>query len=95
MSTDTCKPYLIFWAPLDLNLLNALRERIALLNLSSWCLVMVERLFIAIPRGCLRFVIMVFPDHSHLLFLQKNDKLLGKPLILSFFLNSFYNFNKI
>ena len=39
------------------------RELVALLNLSSWCLVMVERLFLAVPRGCLRFVIVVFPDH--------------------------------
>ena len=46
------------------------RELIALLNLSSWCLVMVERLFLAVPRGCLQFVIVVFPDHTHLLFLQ-------------------------
>ena len=47
------------------------RELIALLNLSSWCLVMVERLFLAVPRGCLQFVIVVFPDHTHLLFLQQ------------------------
>ena len=46
------------------------RELVALLNLSSWCLVMVERLFLAVPWGCLRFVIVVFPDHTHLLFLQ-------------------------
>ena len=45
------------------------RELIALLYLSSWCLVMVERLFLAVPRGCLQFVIVVFPDHTHLLFL--------------------------
>ena len=45
------------------------RELIALLNLSSWCLVMVERVFLWVPRGCLRFVIVVFPDHTHLLFL--------------------------
>ena len=44
------------------------RELVAFLNLSSWCLVMVERLFLAVPRGCLRFVIVVFPDHTHLLF---------------------------
>ena len=44
------------------------RELVALLNLSSWCLVMVERLFLALPRGCLRFVIVEFPDHTHLLF---------------------------
>ena len=48
------------------------RELVALLNLSSWCLVMVERLFLAMPQGCLRFVIGVFPDpHTHLLFLVK------------------------
>ena len=45
------------------------RELVALLNLSSWCLVMVERLFLAIPWGSLRFVIVAFPDHTHLLFL--------------------------
>ena len=45
------------------------RELIALLNLSSWCLVMVERLFLTVPRGCLQFVIVVFPDHTHLLLL--------------------------
>ena len=43
-------------------------ELIALLNLSSWCLVVVERLFLAVPRGCLQFVIEVFPDHTNLLF---------------------------
>ena len=51
------------------------RELIALLNLSSWCLVMVERLFLAVPRGCLQFVIVVFPDHTHLLFFIKLAKL--------------------
>ena len=45
------------------------RELVALLNMSSWCLVMVERLFLAMRRGCLRFVIVVFPDHTHLLLL--------------------------
>ena len=44
------------------------RELVALLNLSSCCLVMVERLFLAVPWGCLQFVIVVFPDHAHLLF---------------------------
>ena len=44
------------------------KELVTLLNLSSWCLVMVERLFLAVPRGCLRFVIVVFLDHTHLLF---------------------------
>ena len=51
-----------------------LRELVALLNLSSWCLVMVERLFLAVPRGCLRFVIVVFPDHTHLLFFAVGER---------------------
>ena len=45
------------------------RELVALLNLSSWCLMMVERLFLAVPWGCQRCVIVVFPDHTHLLYL--------------------------
>ena len=50
------------------------RELVALLDLSSWCLVMVERLFLAVPQGCLRFVIVVFPDHTHLLFMTSTTK---------------------
>ena len=42
---------------------------VALLDLTSWCLVMVERLFLVVPLGCLQFVIVVFSDHTHLLFL--------------------------
>ena len=41
------------------------RELVALTGLSSWCLVVVERLFLAVPKGCLRFVSVVFPDHTH------------------------------
>ena len=44
------------------------RELIALLNLSSWCLVTVERLFLAVPRGCLQFVIVVFWSYSLTIF---------------------------
>ena len=47
------------------------RELVALLNLSSWCLLMVERLFLAVLWGYLLFVIVVFPDHTHLLLLCK------------------------
>ena len=57
------------------------RKLIALLNLSSWCLVMVERLFLAVPWGCLQFVIVVFPDHTHLLFFSLN---ILKPLHVFF-----------
>ena len=44
------------------------KELDALLNLSSWCLIIVEWLFFAVPWGCLRFVVVVFPDHTNLLF---------------------------
>ena len=40
---------------------------------------MVERLFLAVPRGCLQFVIVVCPDHTHLLFLLEHDTLLSFP----------------
>ena len=40
----------------------------ALLGLSSWCVVVVVWLFLALPCVCLWFVILVFPDHTHLLF---------------------------
>ena len=44
------------------------REVVALPGLSSWCLVVVLWPFLAVPWGCLRFVIVVFPDQTHLLF---------------------------
>ena len=46
------------------------RELVVLLNLSSCCIVMVEWPFLAVPWGCLRFVIVVFSDHTHLPFSQ-------------------------
>ena len=60
------------------------RELVALLNLSYWCLVMVERLFLAVPRVCLQFVIVVFPDHTHLLF-----------FILYVFISNIYRFDEL
>ena len=48
------------------------RELVVLLYLFSWCLALVERLFLAVPQGCLRFVIVVFPDNTHLLFFTEN-----------------------
>ena len=41
------------------------KELVALLGLSSRCLVVVVWLFLAVP--CLQFLIVVFPDHTHLL----------------------------
>ena len=46
------------------------RELVDLLVLSSWCLVIVVWLFLAILRVCLWYVIVVFPDHTHSLFLK-------------------------
>ena len=46
------------------------RELVSLLGLSSWCLVIVVWFFLAVPWVCLRFVIVVFPDHTNLLFLK-------------------------
>ena len=46
------------------------RELVALLSLSFWCIVIVVWLFLAMPRVCLLFVIVVFPDHTHVLFLR-------------------------
>ena len=53
------------------------RGLVALLGLSSWCLVVVGRLFLAVPRGCLQFVIVVFPDHTHLLFFITHATIMG------------------
>ena len=47
------------------------RELVSLLYLSSWCLLIVVWLFLTMPQVCLQFVIVVFPGHSHLLFLYK------------------------
>ena len=44
------------------------KELVALLSLSSWCLVIVVWLFLVVPWVCQQFVIVVFPDHTHLLF---------------------------
>ena len=47
------------------------RELVALLSLSSWCLLIVVCLFLAVPWVCLQFVTVVFPDHTHLLFFKQ------------------------
>ena len=44
-------------------------ELLALLGLSSWCLLMVVWLFLLVPWVCLWLLIVVFPNHTHLLFL--------------------------
>ena len=41
------------------------RELVALLSLSSSCLLMAVWIFLAAPWVCLWFVVVVFPDHTH------------------------------
>ena len=53
-----------------MSMMPTLRKLVALLSLSSWCLVMVVWLFLTVPWVSMRFVIMVFPDDTHLLFLH-------------------------
>ena len=44
-------------------------ELVALLSFPFWCLVIALWLFLAVPMVFLQFVIVVFPDHTHLLVL--------------------------
>ena len=46
------------------------RELVALFSVSSWCLVIAVWLFLEVPRVCLQFVIVVFPDHTQLLLVH-------------------------
>ena len=68
------------------------RELVALLGLSSWCLVVVGWLFLVVPWGCLRLVIVVFPDHTHLLFLRSDvDGLTHTKQLLKSIVHSIYS----
>ena len=49
------------------------RELVAWLSLSSWCLVIVLWLFLALPWVGLQFVIVVFPDQTHLLLFSAEE----------------------
>ena len=56
-------------------------ELVALLCLSSWCLIIVVWLFLTMPWVCLQLVIVVFPDHTHLLNLNcRNQLVLSRKL---------------
>ena len=69
---------LLYVYPSIASILMGKRELVALLNLSSWCFLMVERLFPAVLWGCLLFVIVVFPDDTHLLFMANLEFKLSK-----------------
>ena len=55
------------------------REQVAFLCLSSWCLMIIVWLFHTIQWVCLQFVIVVFPDHTHLLFLAPAASTVSPP----------------
>ena len=44
------------------------RQLVAFLSLSTWRLVTFVWLFLAVPSVCLQLLIVVLPDHTHLLF---------------------------
>ena len=60
------------------------RKLVALLRLSSWCLVIVVWFFLTVPLVCLQFVIVIFPDHTHLLFFISDNvnEITTHPLLL-------------
>ena len=59
-----CCALLYVWSSIAIILMGE-RELVALLCLSSWCLVILVWLFLMMPWVCLQFVIVVFPDHTH------------------------------
>ena len=75
----------MFWFPLlcvhssfAILLLAGGRGLVVLVGLSSWCLAVVVWLFLAVPRLCLQFVIVVFPDHTHFFFYSFAIIFMGK-----------------
>ena len=51
---------------------------------------MVEWLILAVPWGCLRFVIVAFPDHIQLLFLKS----VGKEMTIECYMYIFKELDK-
>ena len=51
--------------------------------LSSWCLMIVVWLFLTMPWVCLQFVIVVFPDQSHLPFFTVQYKIMDQSIFMS------------
>ena len=58
-------------------ILSGKRGLIALLGLSYLCLLVIVWLFLAVLWVCLQFAIVVFPDHTHLLFLTYVNPILS------------------
>ena len=59
------------------------KELVALLSLSSWCLLIVEWLFLALPWVGLQFVIAVYPDQASYSLIIPTLVLKAKGILLS------------
>ena len=59
--------YVLLCTFLVCNHLDGRRELVALLSLSSWYLVIVVWLFLAGQWVCMQFMIVIIPEHTHLL----------------------------
>ena len=59
------------------------RELVALLSLSSWCLVIVVWHFLVVPWVCLQFMNLVLSDHTHLLFFRVSQLVQFAVLLIS------------
>ena len=65
-----CCAVLYVHSSFEIILMGKKEELVALLSLSSWFLEIVAWFFPVVPWVCLQFVIVVFPDHTHSLFLN-------------------------
>ena len=67
------------------------RELVALLNLSSWCLMMVEWLFLPVPWGCLRSHEMIHIKNFGSPLQNKNiEKYVVGQVLLSYSIHSLW-----
>ena len=57
---------------------------VALLSLSSWYLVIAVWVFLVVPWVCMQFMIVVFPDHNHLLFFLDMPAKLTKNVLVAY-----------
>ena len=69
-------------------ILTGMRELVAF----YWCLVIVMWLFLAVPLVCLLFVIVVFPDHTGLLFFCENVNIRRRFCCRFLFIALFFGF---
>ena len=69
MGFSNCSMFCCYFMSSLAIILMGKRELVALLSLSSLCLVIVVWLFLSVPWICLQFVNVEFPDQPHLPFL--------------------------